>query len=226
MFEQLRLAAISHAKADAGECPACGYFGRFGPFGMPVRTGSMCPKCWSLERQRLLSLALLRNQIEVAGRDVIHFAGESGIAMVIKAKGPKSYQMSEFDGRGDVQLDIERIALPDEALDLVIANHILEHVNDRVALKELYRVLKPGGELVCMVPIVEGWAQTYENSDVTTPFERERHFGQFDHVRYYGADLRNRIVDAGFSLREITADPADVLRYRLLRGEKVFVGSK
>ncbi len=227
MFHQLRLAAISHAKAADATCSACDYEGKFGPFGMPLRSGVQCPKCWSLERHRLLALAIKRNEIEISGRAVVHFAGEYSVAGIIRSKRPASYQVSEYEGdHGDLRLDIENIELPENSLDLVIANHVLEHIDDRKALAEIYRVLRPGGELVCMFPIVEGWAQTYENPDITDPIGRDLHFGQFDHVRYYGFDVRDRLRGAGFELREITAGPADVLQYRLSRGEKIFVGQK
>lgn len=224
MLEQLRLAAISHAKAEQGTCPACGYQGRFNPFGMPVRSGAMCPKCWSLERQRLLVLAIQRREIAIEGRDIVHFAAETSVRDTILRHNPRSYRISDFATPDhDLQLDLENLDLPGASLDVVIANHILEHVDDRRALSEIHRVLRPGGELICMIPIVEGWEETYENATITSPVERERHFGQFDHVRFYGRDFRNRTTEAGFALREITANPSDVLRYRLQRGEKVFV---
>ena len=77
-----------------------------------------------------------------------------------------------------------------------------------------------------MIPIIEGWANTYENTEVRTERERELHFGQFDHVRYYGADVRNRARKAGFGLTEFTAEAEDCVRHALLRGEKVFVATK
>ncbi|GGJ41722.1 hypothetical protein CDQ92_08050 [Sphingopyxis bauzanensis] len=227
MFQQLRLAAISHAKAEAGICPACGHEGKFGPFGMPLRSGVQCPKCWSLERQRLLALAIQRGDIEIRGRTIIHFAGELSVTRLIQAKLPARYQVSEYEGdHGDLRLDIENIDLPDNSVDLVIANHVLEHIDDRKALAEIYRILRPCGDLVCMFPIVEGWTETYENPAITDPIGRDLHFGQFDHVRYYGSDVRDRIRGAGFKLREITAGPHDVLRHRLSRGEKIFIGRK
>jgi len=227
MFHQLRLAAISHAKAEDGICSACGYEGKFGPFGMPVRSGVQCPKCWSLERHRLLALAMKRDEIKIEGRDIVHFAGEYSVTHIIHSKKPARYRVSEYEGdHGDLRLDIENIDLPDNSLDLVIANHVLEHIDDRKALAEIYRVLRPGGELVCMFPIVEGWSETYENPSITDPVGRDLHFGQFDHVRYYGRDVRDRILAAGFKLREITAESGDVLRHRLCRGEKIFIGLK
>ena len=65
---------------------------------------------------------------------------------------------------------------------------------------EIYRVLKPGGVVLIMLPVIEGWSTTYENNAVVTPEERARHYGQADHVRYYGADVRDRIRAAGFKL--------------------------
>jgi SAM-dependent methyltransferase len=127
----------------------------------------------------------------------------------------------------DLKLDLEAIDLPDASVDLIIANHVLEHVDDAKASRELSRILRPNGVLLCMVPIVEGWATTYENPDITTDEGRMLHFGQEDHVRFYGRDFRDRIAKGGFSLRdEITAEGEEVIRYGLVRGEKVFVFEK
>jgi tagatose-1,6-bisphosphate aldolase non-catalytic subunit AgaZ/GatZ len=87
-------------------------------------------------------------------------------------------------------------------------------------------VLKPGGVALIMLPVIEGWSTTYETKAVTTPEDRMRHYGQSDHVRYYGADVRDRIRAAGFKLDEFTAEGEDVLTYGLARGEKVFVATK
>ena len=226
MFSQLRLAAVSHAKVGPAICPVCRYEGYFGPFGMPLRTGVMCPNCWSLERQRQLTLSIERGEIDLNGRDIVHFAPEAGLADTILRQAPRSYLQSDFDQGLDLQLDLEAIELPDASIDLVIANHVLEHVNDRKALAEIYRVLREGGEFLCMIPIVEGWAETYENPSIVSPAERERHFGQFDHVRFYGRDVRDRFTEAGFELRELTAATDDVLLHRLNRGETIFIGRK
>ena len=91
---------------------------------------------------------------------------------------------------------------------------------------EIYRVLKPSEIVLIMLPVIEGWSTTYENKAVVTPEERARHYGQSDHVRYYGADVRDRIRAAGFKLDEFTAQGEDVLTYGLSRGEKVFIATK
>lgn len=125
----------------------------------------------------------------------------------------------------DLVLDIENIALPDASVDVVLVSHVLEHVNDRAALAEIGRILRPGGRALIMVPIVEGWATTYESSTVRTAKDREEHYGQHDHLRYYGSDVRKRILDAGYSLREWTAPPEVIPRYALQRGEPIFIAS-
>lgn len=224
---QIRLAAISHAKANDGFCPCCGYSGKFRPFGMPVRTGAMCPRCTSLERHRLLALAASRRFIDIANRRVLHFAAELPVIRVMKSLHPATYHTSSYpDSDADVRLDIHAIDLPDESVDVVICSHVLEHVDDNLALSEIARILSPGGQLIAMVPLIEGWDQTYENAEIDDDQARELHFGQYDHVRYYGRDFRDRLARAGFDLAEFTADGRQSVENRLMRGEKVFLGSK
>ena len=77
-----------------------------------------------------------------------------------------------------------------------------------------------------MLPVIEGWARTYDTERASTPELRKRHFGQSDHLRLYGADVRDRIRAAGFALEEFTAEGEDVLTYGLQRGEKLFIARK
>jgi hypothetical protein len=102
----------------------------------------------------------------------------------------------------------------------------LEHVDDKRALSELFRILEAGGIVVLMFPIVEGWDRTYENPAVNGPANRLLHFGQEDHVRYFGRDVRARIQAAGFTLEEFTAEEPLVHLHGLVRGEKVFVARR
>ena len=123
-------------------------------------------------------------------------------------------------------LNLENIELPDASVDVVVANHVLEHVDDHRALGELFRILRPGGRLIATVPIVEGWERTYEDPTIDDPARRAAHFGQWDHVRYYGRDFRERITGAGFTLQEFAATGDQAVRHSLLRGERVFIGLK
>ena len=85
--------------------------------------------------------------------------------------------------------------------DVVVCNHVLEHVpEDRKAMRELQRILKPGGWAVLLVPFDQDRAVTYEDWAIVDPDERERAFGQFDHVRVYGRDYVDRLSDAGFEV--------------------------
>ncbi len=88
------------------------------------------------------------------------------------------------------------------------------------------RVLRPGGQIVIMTPVIEAWPATYENSAITSPEDRERHFGQWDHLRWFGADLRQRIMAAKFECREFVANGPDSAVYNLIRGETIFLAEK
>lgn len=204
-------------------CPCCGRTSKFRLFGLPPRLNALCPNCRSLERHRFLMLHLKANPNLIEGKAVLHFAPEEVIEAHLK-KAAARYVGCDLNPRpGHVAIDIENMDLPDAGFDLILCSHVLEHVDDRKALAELRRVLKPGGTLLLMFPLIEGWPTTYENASVSTPEGRLRHFGQEDHVRYFGADARDRIRAAGFELSELTASEPEVGDYGLNRGEKIFV---
>lgn len=206
------------------ECPICTYRGMFRAVGIPPRYDAQCPKCGSLERHRLIRLALNRHPVP-ATAEVIHFAPEATVKAMLPSEHYRSADLEP--GRADLVLNIESIDLPSESVDLVVANHVLEHVgDDRRALAEIFRVLRRGGLLIATIPLTEGWDETYEDPAVIAPQDRELHFGQSNHVRYYGRDFRDRIKDAGFKLHEFVGSGADCVRYGLTRGERVFIGCR
>jgi len=208
------------------ECPICEYKGKFGAFGSPPRWDAECGRCGSLERHRLFYLAVGSASYLPDKADVLHFAPESTISGFIKPRAGKYLTADLYNKNADLRLNIEQIELPSASYDVIICSHVLEHVNDTLALNELFRVLRPGGVLFVMIPVIEGWSESYENKSIDTPDMREIYFGQFDHIRYFGSDIRGRIKKAGFSLSEYTAEGDDVVRYGLMRGEKVFIGEK
>ena len=208
---------------DPGECPVCGYQGRFINSGNPPLPGIKCPSCAVGPRHRLLKLVQDREGLIPAGSEILHFAAEQSTRRLVEATGPRRYVTADLEPGFDIQVDIENLAIEDASFDVVICSHVLEHVNDRLALANIYRVLRPGGTLIAMVPIVEGWETTYENPAVTSRKERMRHYGSSNHVRFYGRDFRDRLSHAGFAVREPTGTPEKVLRCRLNRGERVFV---
>lgn len=209
----------------ARSCPLCGFEGFFLRFGRPPRLDALCPRCGSLERHRLFWL-WFRSEKRKFDEPILHFAPEPILRDKFRGLYAK-YATADLNSEADLTLNIESIDLPSGSVNTVICNHVLEHVSDRKALAEIYRILSDKGLLVASVPIVEGWDRTYENDSITSPLEREVHFGQFDHVRYYGRDFRDRLHSAGFAkIDEVTASGQDVATYGLLRGEKIFICRK
>lgn len=208
------------------ECNICGRVGKMLAFGRPPRFDARCRGCGSLERHRLEAMWFRLNQGAIDDKRVLHFAPESVISEMLRPKA-RSYTGADLDGRrADSALNMEDIALADGSVDLIVCNHVLEHVDDAKALREFYRVLTPGGIALLMFPIIEGWNKTYEDPAVESPKDRALYFGQADHVRYYGHDVRDRIRSVGFELTEFTAQEPEVTRLALARGEKVFVATK
>ena len=207
-------------------CNLCRFSGNFLAFGFPPRFDALCPHCGSIERHRLFGVWLDQNKEEVAGKDVLHFAPESIVTTMVKPLA-RTYRTADLDPRyGDIVLNIEDIALPDQSVDLIICNHVLEHVNPELALSQLRRILRQGGKLLLMFPIVEGLDETYRNPEITTPRDRDLHFGQDDHLQLFGRDIRITIVKSGLHLTEFTAVEPNVSRYSLIPGDKVFIASR
>ncbi len=211
-------------------CPLCQNHGRFLAFGYPPRYDVICPRCGAFDRHRQVKLWLDANGARFAGRSIVHFAPEEYIGKELARLG-SDYKGADLRvGKADLVLNIEDIALPDASVGVVVMLMVLEHVNDKRALKEIYRVLEPGGFALIMVPIVESWDHTLEAEDlpepVRTAHDRFRYFGQWDHVRYYGRDLRDRLRTAGFRVEEYTAREPEVRKYGLVRGETLFIAVK
>lgn len=211
-------------------CNICGYKGAFYPAGFPyglqLRLDAGCPSCGSLERHRLLKLWLDNNARALSGR-VLHFAPEAPVTSIVNVRATDYITADiDVDRNTTTVMNIEQIDLPDESVDAVICSHVLEHVDDTRALPELYRVLTPEGILLVMVPIIDAWPTTYENLSISTDRDRLLHFGQIDHIRYYGRDIHDRITRAGFSLDTFTAQEPYVHQLGLIRGETLFIARK
>jgi ubiquinone/menaquinone biosynthesis C-methylase UbiE len=98
-----------------------------------------------------------------------------------------------------MKMDITDIPFEDNSFDVILCNHLLEHVeDDRKAMREMYRVLRKNGWAIMQPHIEIKRASTLEDSSVTSPEERERLFNQRDHIRVYGLDYANRLEEAGF----------------------------
>ena len=189
------------------KCPLCNRtFRRF--FSIPAnrRKDAECPYCCSKERHRLLCLYLLQKKLVLHGKRMLHFAPDPSFLRMFRRQNGLNYHTADLKGDYvDERVDICSLPHPDKSFDFVICFHILEHIlDDRIALKELFRVLKDSGTLFVMVPLYG--ETTFEDSSVVTPAKRKQLFGQEDHVRKYGWDILDRFRAAGFETSLFTAD--------------------
>jgi predicted SAM-dependent methyltransferase len=211
----------------ARSCPICGYTGVFISVGHPPRWDARCLNCGSRERHRLLWLWVTEGgRDKLAGRRILHFAPEKIIMRLMR--GNPGYRTADLHQPGVThKVDITQVALPDAGHDVVIANHVLEHIpDDRQAMREVFRLLRPGGVALLTVPLNASRQETYENPAITAPAERHAHFSAEDHVRYYGLDFADRLAEAGFAVTTFRLTPEQEVRYGLLRDEWLYVASK
>jgi SAM-dependent methyltransferase len=182
---------------DSVQCPICrGTFARF--------HGRSCPRCGSVERQRLVWLYLEASGIDDRALAILHIAPEP--AFKARLQDRPRYVAGDLTPRqrGIQRMDVTALPFPHASFDRAIVNHVLEHVpDDNRAMRELFRVLRPGARLIAHHPVALRRARTYEDPSITTPAERARHFGQHDHVRVYGRDIDERFRAAGFVVRSL-----------------------
>ena len=171
---------------NALACPICTkQFRKFLPFGVIPRKDAQCPHCGSLERHRLLWL-YLQSRTDLFSKSVrlLHFAPEECFQNVFKKSKTMEYISADlYAHNAMIKMDITDIKFQDNIFDVVLCNHVLEHiVDDEKAMKELYRVLKPDGFAILQVPIDTTTEITLEDFSITSPEERLHHYGQEDHV--------------------------------------------
>ena len=187
-----------------------------------LRQNALCPGTLSLERHRLLWLYLDRKTTFLTDSiRVLHIAPEQVFYKKFKSFSHWDYTTTDLHSPlADVKADICALPFEDNSYDLILCNHVLEHIpNDLKAMKELYRVLKPRGTAILQVPLEEDRENTFEDDSITDQQERTRIFGQYDHVRVYGHDYYNRLQKAGFKatpvnyIKEVTE--GDIKRFAL-----------
>ena len=207
------------------QCPICGFQGRFWSFGNPPRRNAQCRRCGAKERHRLMALWARRHDV-FREKHILHFAPDPGEQALIE--GQAVYETADLD-RADVdhRVDVCATGLTPASYDVIVCNHVFEHVeDDGAAIKELYRLLAPGGLAIVMVPINTGLDRTYENPAIRSRHDRHQHFGQKDHVRLYGRDYPERLRAAGFTVEQFDTNAEDCVRYGLIPGEPLFVAHK
>lgn len=233
---------------DEFECPFCGgCFAKLLPAGveLPVlkekkvvgadyRLNSTCPRCFSEDRERLLYLFLKTKRHDIFEENIklLHVAPEKQLRKVFMSHSNIDYLSADLcSPLADIKMDITNIEQDDNTFDFIICNHVLEHIQDDAkAISELLRVLKPGGVAILQVPISYSIQKTIADSSITNPKDREKFFGQSDHVRIYGKDYKERLEQIGFSVSvdDFIAElnQHDVHKYALLKDEKIYVCSK
>ncbi|MDD2542615.1 MAG: methyltransferase domain-containing protein [Desulfuromonadaceae bacterium] len=217
---------------DAVECPVCGgKFAVFLPYGITPRSNALCPGCNSLERHRLLWLFLrARTNLFTKHLKLLDIAPFGLISEIIGKMANIDYlSIDKSSSKAMMQMDITDLGFQDNSFDCILCYHVLEHVPDDLkAMRELFRVLKPGGWAILQVPLKPG--PTQEGTHISDPDERKRLFGQEDHVRYYGDDYKDRLECQGFAVTAdsfvTTLSQADLKRYAVSVFEDIYFCSK
>lgn len=224
-------------KGNNVECPVCGKsYRKFLSYGSDVvhREGVLCPGDLTLERHRLMWLYLrdFSDFFKAPKLKVLHMAPEQCFLDKFKAQKNLEYVTADIVSPiADLHFDLHSIPLEDNQFDVVFCNHVMEHVDDPLqCMRELYRVMNHGAWAIMQVPQDFSRAETYEDSSITSPEEREKHFWQKDHVRLFGRDYPDYLRKAGFEVEEFY--PKEKLgaelfdRYRLQPSEVLYISRK
>lgn len=224
---QLRAVAALGYAGNNVTCNLCGHSFRAFAELRPgdADTDKLCPRCGSIQRQRLLWL-YLQNELNIAQQQwrVLHFSPAKPLVKLLQSL-PIDYVTTDYEGvLADQRYDITNIPEEDSSFDLVLCYHVLEHIpNDAKAMAELHRILKPGGLLLAQVPHRE--QATDEDPSITDPAVRLERFGQEDHVRWYNrTDFSARLRSSGFEVEELKYAanlPSETQARNVLRPEEI-----
>jgi SAM-dependent methyltransferase len=216
-------------------CPVCGERIRlYVPAGNPLRRNAACPACGCLERHRLLWLYLKKHN-PWDGKErtkILHFAPERALFNHFDGDKRTDYFPVDSDGRYEGLRDIvdmQSLPYPDCEFDMIVCNHVLEHIpDDAKAISEMHRILKPGGRAYVTVPIDSNLKETFEDASFDTPELRFKHYGQDDHVRTYGRDFEDRLslFDLSVIVPRSFLSAEEIETYALTEEEKLFVCTK
>ena len=209
-------------------------FRKFLPYGYEnPRENVLSPSTLSLERHRLLWLFLQgETNLFTEQLRVLHFAPEQAFYRRFKGLKHLDYITTDLNSPlADVKADICNLPFKEGEFDVILCNHVLEHIPDDIkAMEELFRVMKPGGWGIFQVPQDLKRDSTFEDDTITDKKERAKIFGQYDHVRIYGRDYFDRLHKVGFIVDAVdyTAQFSDseIERYRLAKGEQIPFVSK
>lgn len=202
-------------------------FKTFLPYGYgKQRNNVLSPSTLSLERHRLLWL-YLQNETNFFSEEkkILHFAPEQAFYNRFRKMKNLEYITTDLNSPlADVKADICNLPFLDNEFDIILCNHVLEHIpNDTKAMQELYRVMKIGGMGVFQIPQDLKRESTFEDNSITDKKERAKIFGQYDHVRIYGLDYFEKLRSIGFKVDEVDytskLSENDIKSYCLAKGE-------
>jgi SAM-dependent methyltransferase len=201
----------------------------YGYSGKAKRKNVLCPGSLSLERHRLLWLYLkAKTDFFTHPHAMLHIAPEQCFYKLFKAQKNLDYLTGDYNSPiADLHFDLHKAPFEDNRFDVIFCNHVLEHVEDaEQCMRELFRIMKPGGWGIFQVPLDRTREKTYEDKTITNPAEREIHFWQKDHLRLFGLDYKDKLIAAGFKVTVDdfvnTLSPELVDRYRLPAGEMIY----
>lgn len=219
-------------RGNAVECPVCTKtYREFLPYGrINPRPNALCPNCLSLERHRLIWLYLKEKTNFFSTKlDVLHIAPEHCFMKQFEKQHGEKYITADIESPlAKVKMDIHQIPFEENHFDVVLCNHVLEHVADDIkAMSEIRRVLKPGGWAILQVPFFSPVPDTtFEDNTITDPREREKIFGQDDHVRKFGKDYALRIERSGLKVMQEDFAKTVSNRFGVSSGEILYKGVK
>ncbi|MBN3584550.1 class I SAM-dependent methyltransferase [Algoriphagus aestuarii] len=214
-------------------CPVCkNSYKKFLPYGRIARENALCPNCLSLERHRLMWLFLQeKTDFFTAKLKVLHIAPEHCFINRFEALPNLDYITADLESPlAKVKMDVHQIPFEANTFDVVFCNHVMEHVDDDLlACSEINRVLKTDGWGIIQSPVYN-LPYTLEDNSITDPAEREKAFGQRDHVRKYGNDYAERLRKSGIRIEENLfvkeLDAEEVKQFALPKKEIIFVCKK
>ena len=197
------------------------------------RKNALSPSTLSLERHRLLWL-YLKNETVLFEKKIklLHFAPEQAFYKRFKKLRNIQYDTIDINSPlAKIKADICDLPIKENTYDFILCNHVLEHVlDDNKAMSELYRVLKKGGTGIFQVPIDMKREKTFQDDSITDKLERNKIFGQYDHVRVYGKDYFKKLEDTGFKVQQIDYSKKfsdkEILKFSIIKGEIIPVCTK
>jgi SAM-dependent methyltransferase len=209
-------------------CPICIKFKKTFYTGLFPWISLVCSGCLSISRHRLI-INYLKNNNNLNRKKIIHFAPELSLSKYIN----ENYKIQKYDkvdlipNKEITHINIENISKSYYYnYDVVICNHVLEHVNFIKAISNLKKLVKKNGEILLTFPIVDSWEKNYINKKIKNHYDRTLHFKQFDHLQLFGREIERHLADKNFSCTKYIASGKESVKFGLIQGETLFILKK